>query len=358
MTNPTRRRPVPHDKPTPPGRPALADTPALPDKPEWHEERDPRGGQDPAVWREHLIVVRELLLPAERSAFYRRVNRGEFVVVTRGTYLKTELWDTMDRHARYRTLIKAAALRHEDATFSHHSAAALWRLPWVGDWPQRVHAVESHRGGGRSTPGLLRHTTGTIEMPEFIDGLAVTPLARTVVDVASVADFEQSVAVADAALRRSAHSHPGVPATHLVRDDLLKELARIPATHGAVKARTAVEFANGLADRPGESVSRVSMFRAGLPAPELQARLAGASGRVWTVDFWWPECNVIGEFDGRWKYTDPEFRQGRTAEQVLLDEKHREDDLRAAHHGFARWDWPVALSPARLKSRLRAAGLR
>ena len=311
-----------------------------------------------AEWREHFTVVRELTVRAERSAFYRSVSRGEFIAVTRGVYLKAELWRAMDRHARYRTVVKATAVSYGDATFSHHSAAALWRLPWVGSWPQRVHVVVPPSSGGRSTSGVLRHTTGDSVTPEYIDGLAVTHLARTVVDVASVATFGQSVVVADAALRRTAHPLPGMPSTFLAREDLLRELDRISITHGAVKARAAVEFSNGLADRPGESMSRVSMFRAGLPAPELQVELVGESGRIWIVDFWWPEFNLIGEFDGRWKYTDPEFLRGRTPEQVLSDEKDREDDLRAANHGFTRWDWPVALSPARMRDKLRGAGLR
>ncbi|HUG50856.1 MAG TPA: hypothetical protein VLZ78_07660, partial [Terrimesophilobacter sp.] len=96
----------------------------------------------------------------------------------------------------------------------------------------------------------------------------------------------------------------------------------------------------------------------GLPRPELQVPIVGDSGRVWIVDFWWPEFNLIGEFDGHRKYTDPEFLRGRTPEQAVIDEKDREDDLRAAHHGMSRWDWDIALSPIRLRDKLLRAGLR
>ena len=78
------------------------------------------------------------------------------------------------------------------------------------------------------------------------------------------------------------------------------------------------------------------MHLAHLPAPQLQVVLYGASGQRYVVDFWWPGCRLIGEFDGAFKYSDPEFMRGRTAHQVLLDEKHREDDLRAAGYGFSR----------------------
>ena len=92
--------------------------------------------------------------------------------------------------------------------------------------------------------------------------------------------------------------------------------------------------------------------------PQLQVTITGASGCSWTVDFWWPEFNVIGEFDGKFKYTDPEFLKGRTPAQAVYEEKLREDDLRAAGHGMSRWSWPIAISPRLLREHLVAAGVR
>lgn len=288
-----------------------------------------------------------------------RARRGELVAVTRGVYLDAAVWSTMDRDARYRTRITAIAghLEH-DTVFSHDSAAALWRLPWVGQWPRKVHITVDAATGGRSNTSVFRHTTGVPGSSELIDALRVTTLARTVADVARTSSFGNAVTVADAALRRSSFAVPDVPTSRLVRDDLLAELIGIPLHQGVVKARRAIEFADGRADRPGESMSRASIHRAGLTAPCLQEPIRGLSGRVWTVDFWWPEFNVIGEFDGKWKYTDPAFMNGRTSQQVMLDEKAREDDLRAAGHGFTRWDWAVAISPSAIWTRLIAAGVR
>jgi len=100
------------------------------------------------------------------------------------------------------------------------------------------------------------------------------------------------------------------------------------------------------------------MRSAGIPTPELQVELYGASGKRYFADFYWRDLRLIGEFDGVAKYKDPKFLRGRTPEQALLDEKTREDDLRAAQHGFSRWGWDVALSPARLAAQLRKAGVR
>ena len=100
------------------------------------------------------------------------------------------------------------------------------------------------------------------------------------------------------------------------------------------------------------------MKQARLPMPDLQVPLRGASGRVYVVDFWWEQFRAFGEFDGRFKYENPEFLRGRTPEQAMYDEKLREDDLRALDRRSARWNWEVARSVPLLRERLAAAGVR
>ena len=310
-------------------------------------------------WREHLVLTREFLTPGERQQFFSKCRRGEFVAVIRGVYVQAEQWRRMDSDARHRTRAKATAARAEhELVFSHHSAVALWRLPWVGQWPSVVHVLDEVSSGGRSNASLFRHTTGVPGLLASIEGLTVTTLARTVVDVARVATFGQAVTIADAALRRTEHPLELVPRTFLTRPDLFRELDAVPLRHGSAKARAVLDFADAAADRPGESMSRVSMLKARLPSPILQAKVVGASGRVWIVDFWWPDFNLVGEFDGRLKYSDPEFLRGRTPELALADEKYREDDIRAAGHGMSRWGWRIALSPGLLRAHLITAGLR
>jgi hypothetical protein len=310
-------------------------------------------------WQDHLTLTRDLVTPGERSAFFTRARKREFIAVFRGVYVRADLWNAMGPDERYRARVKAAAaLADRDLVFAYQSAAAQWRLPWVGGWPHQAHILENAATGGRSKAMLLRHTVGIPADLVEIDGLTVTSLARTVVDLARSASFGPAVAVADAALHRTAHPLAGVPRTFLTRDDLLRELDGVPFRHGLAKGHRVIDFADGAADRPGESMSRVNMHLMGLPRPQLQVPIVGDSGRIWIVDFWWPEFNLIGEFDGHRKYTDPEFLRGRTPEQAVIDEKDREDDLRAAHHGMSRWDWDIALSPILLRDKLIRAGLR
>jgi hypothetical protein len=124
------------------------------------------------------------------------------------------------------------------------------------------------------------------------------------------------------------------------------------STNAPARARDAITFMDARSDSPGESISRVSMWRAGVPAPVLQQRFS-----PWTVDFWWPDYEVIGEFDGAMKYLDTEIRNGKSADQVVYEEKLREDELRRRSKGFARWGYSHAMAPALLAARLTQAGV-
>jgi hypothetical protein len=310
-------------------------------------------------WIDSLVLTRDIVTPGDRNVFFDRVHRGEFVNLRRGVYIDASEWSRLDLDAKQRMRIKAVvAFADRDFVVSHQSAVAMWRLPWVGERSRLTDVLSDFAAGGRSSSIVRRHAIGLPQVTERIEGVRVTALARTVVDIATEATFEQSVVVADAALRRSTRPVAGLPPTELTSDDLLAELELVAARHGNARARRAIEFADGSADRPGESLSRVNMSVAHLRMPLLQVPLVGASGRRWVVDFFWPDFNLIGEFDGHAKYTDPEFLRGRTPEQALRDEKFREDDLRAAGHGMSRWGWDIGKSMPALRDHLVRAGVR
>lgn len=309
--------------------------------------------------RDVITLSRDIDVAGERAVLYSRVKRGELVALFRGVYVDAVAWGRSSQDERYLLRVHAASCyMRDDELLSHWSAAGLWRLPSIASWPTRAHVRGPVRDGGRSSAMFARHENAVLHAGEHLDGLPVTTLACTVVDMAAVAPFPAAVAMADAALRRTGHPSPLAPATTLTRAVLRAEAERVPVRRGSARIRRVIEFADGRADRAGESVSRASIHLAGLPAPELQVPMRGASGRNYTVDFWWPRFSLIGEFDGQTKYRDPEFLNGRTPQQAVYDEKLREDDLRATGKGMSRWPWEVAVSPPRLRAHLAAAGIR
>ena len=309
--------------------------------------------------RNVITLARDVDVPGERATLYSRVKRGELVALFRGVYVYAEAWARSSQDERHLLRVHAASYYlKDDEFFSHWSAAVLWRLPSIASWPARVHVRGPVRPGGRSSAMFARHEGAVLHDIGQVDDVPVTSLARTVVDIAAVASLPAAVAIADAALRRTEHPSPIAPVTTLTRAELRAEAARVSIRRGSARIRRVVEFADGRADRPGESVSRVNIHLAGLPAPQLQVPMKGASGRSYVVDFWWPQFNLIGEFDGQAKYRDAEFLSGRTPQQAVYDEKLREDDLRATGKGMSRWPWEVAVSLQRLRAHLGAAGIR
>jgi hypothetical protein len=231
--------------------------------------------------------------------------------------------------------------------FSHWSAAVLLGLPMPpGENLTRPHVTVSS-SGSRGAAGVAAHVQ-PISPSEVLErrGLLCTDVIRTVIDVASASPFADGVIVADAAL----HAGPGI-APHLLA-------ASEAAVDRRASARIAsvVAFADGASESPGESVSRVTMARLGVPRPVLQHVFRDRRGFAARSDFWFPEQRVAGEMDGRAKYLDPTMNGGDASKIVYL-EKVREDRVRALGVRVVRWGWSEAGSARLLGPLLAAAGV-
>ncbi|MDP9026073.1 MAG: hypothetical protein M3N46_00775 [Actinomycetota bacterium] len=307
---------------------------------------------DDPEWRRRFTLTGSALTSGERNLLARAASSGSVVRIARGVYADGKVRRSHDE--TYRDLVHARELVSPTAlVFSHTSAAALWRIPRIGPWPARIH-VTSAQTAGRTTPHFVRHTGGSALAPDTIDGVQVTALARTVVDLARTESTTNAVLAADASM---AGIVLGDRTFVIPRDDLVREVDLIGSGRGVRSARFVVDFANPLSGSPGETRSRISIARAGLTPPILQQCFEDEEGRMF-VDFWWPELGVAGEFDGEGKYRRSEFTGGRSAADVVVDEKKREDRLRRQVSTVARWGWEVAGSPLQLGALLRAAGVK
>jgi len=307
------------------------------------------------------VIVRPTRQPDAgiRSGVYRAAAAGRLHRLVPGRFVEAELWKQLHDDDRYRLLIHAAVERlPSDDVVSHWSAAALWGLPIIGQWPERVHATTVPDGRRGSTTTLIRHQRALVTPPSVIAGITATSLAETVVDVARVAGFAPAVAMGDAALWR--HQHPrdakGAPGVTLA--ELEDVVAGSKEHRGLARVRRVLDFIDGDANRPGESLSRVTMAALGVPAPLLQHAIHLPDGRWYELDFYWPQFDVGADFDGRMKYVDEKYRGGRTAEQVVYDEKVREDEVRSRLTGYGRFGWSVAGSLPKLAAKLRRIGVK
>jgi hypothetical protein len=177
----------------------------------------------------------------------------------------------------------------------------------------------------------------------LVRGVPATTLPRTGVDLARWVTFRSGVVVLDSVLRLGAE-----------REQLESVAAYCVRWPGIRKARRAIQFADGRAESPLESISRVAFFEMGLPEPELQVTLAWdefGNPRI-VVDFYWPDFGVVGEADGLVKYDealDP-------AQTSLRDEKLRQEEIEALGYIVVRWTWEqIWRRPEWVAARLRSA---
>lgn len=251
--------------------------------------------------------------------------------VRRGWYIAQQVWNELAPESRHRAEVVAADLSASQTrpVFSHASAAVLWGLPLYRVRPTRVH-VTAPPDRRHSTPGILRHE-GRVSDDDVVDldGIRCTSLARTVVDLARTVVPEAALAVADAALARVGGDPWQFDDT--AEQALLADLAdrvRHPRLRGIVQARRIVSLADGRAQLPLESVTRYRLHQLGFGRPRLQVPVDGPRGGRFWMDIAVDQSRTFVECDGRDKYLNDELRGDRSAEQVVLDEKIREDWVR------------------------------
>jgi hypothetical protein len=314
-------------------------------------------------WRDEFVLARDIRSRGQSAELRALVRSGQLVPMARGVYRRREYVSSDSQLARadsFLARVRATDLSWDgELVFAGFAAAALWRIPAVGQMPDRIDVASAPAAGGRSNAALRRSYVPNMASFEVVDGVKATGIARTVIDVARWGTFAQGVVACDAALHGSTNTQSQIVRPPVVQSDVVAESLSMGAVPGKRKCLAAVSFADGAAESPGESVSRVGMHVLGFPPPVLQQAFFDAAGLIGLVDFWWPEFNLIGEFDGFGKYLRTEFTHGKDAATVVMDEKRRENRLRAtkSHPNVARWEWIDAMSHSRLRRVLATAGL-
>ncbi|NKX56783.1 hypothetical protein [Arthrobacter mobilis] len=221
------------------------------------------------------------------------------------------------------------------------SAAVMWGIPVMGRSIQ-VQLLAAHGVHGKRRAHMRWHASPLLEPLQEVDGFLATGRAQTVLDMSAHLPFEQAVPAMDHILRPDTTRL--LPA--LQKDQLRTLAAGLPTGTKRQRALKVIEFANPLAQSPGESLSRAQIYLHYFPAPTLQHPVYDRGGRLLGIlDFYWKEHGLAGEFDGSIKYSRGEFLNGGVPADAVEREKAREDRIRAAGLRFVRWTWDAALTP-------------
>ncbi|MDY7541476.1 MULTISPECIES: hypothetical protein [unclassified Cryobacterium] len=306
--------------------------------------------------RDGIILSRDARAVGLERELRSEVERGHLVRLRWGAYTLAVEWRLLKPEKQYLLRVRAlAAMSEAPVVFSHHSAAAIWDLPVVGRWPAGIEVLTAAASGGRSKHGTIRRfQDGPVSIVEH-DGLLVTAPADTAVALARVVSFPAAVAIVDRAIHKPRHGT--ALATREELETALDGLPRHARAIGRSAAFRAVDFANPESGSAGESVSRALVFMLGFVVPELQVRFDDEAGFIAFVDFYWRTISKVGEFDGFGKYVKEEYTKGRTLVQVIMDEKRREDRVRACGPTVSRWDWDLLKDPSAFGRFLTARGV-
>lgn len=123
-----------------------------------------------------------------------------------------------------------------------------------------------------------------------VDGIPVLSPARLWIDLSRVLPFPRLLAITDAIISTR---HPLA-----TTDDLEAMQTRFTGSRGAKNRRRALDVSDGAAESPRESMVRLILVDAGLPAPECNVDICDGSRFVARVDMLYRNARLIIEYDG------------------------------------------------------------
>jgi hypothetical protein len=230
-------------------------------------------------------ATREQILAAvDRKTLARYVAAGDVVRIWHGVYALTEP-DLLRR------LSALDALAGKPIVACLHTAATLHGFGTEDTG--RVHVLDT---GARMRPTAKLMVHQRVGAPlRRVDGRLVTAPAWTAVEVARTQWRPRALATLDGALRSETCD----------RAELTAAVEEQKGRRGIVKVRELLPLADSRAESIMESEARMVMIDGGLPLPELQYEIADLGGRLWRVDFAWPDRGVVAEYDSIAWHSDP-----------------------------------------------------
>lgn len=246
------------------------------------------------------------------------VSREIITRLKRGWYTSQRLEWPEDRH---RLMVQIETSERPDVVPSHYSAAVALGLPvHRPDW-RTVHVMRTTPGPGQHRAGLSVHK----QVGEHTSLNAALAIAQT-----ALLSVESGVMAYDAALRSGA----------VRAEELMAVAEELRGWVGYRRLPVVLRLGDGLRESPLESRTAITFDRWGY---RLVAQFE-VPGTRYRADARLEGTNLLIETDGSGKYEDS---------AVLVGEKAREDELRAAGWRVVRVTEQLLSRPKVLLARVR-----
>lgn len=223
-----------------------------------------------------LATTSRLLTVVSRKRLAGLVKSGRLIRVRHGVYAAS----APDAFGKLAALDLVAG---QPIVACMGTAAALYGFDTESTF--RLHFLDP---GVRMRPSQSTMVHQRIGAPlRRVQGRLATAPAWTAIEVARALRRPRALATLDAAL------HVGA----CTRGQLDAAIREQKGRRGIVMVRELVTYADSRAESPMESEARLLFIDSGLPMPELQYSIVDRHGRLWRVDFAWPEAMVLAEYD-------------------------------------------------------------
>jgi predicted transcriptional regulator of viral defense system len=268
-----------------------------------------------------VVARRQLLaLGVTPTVIRERVRRGTLALLHRGVWAVGH--DRLRREGRRLAAVLACG---PGAALSHREAAALHGLSPSSRSQVDVTTV---RRGRSEQAGIRLHRTASLDVRELtaIDGIPVTTVARTLVDLAGVVPSEHVAK----ALREAEHLRV-VDAAEL---ELAMRRMRTRRGHGHATLRAVLDEhrrrGTQLTRSPLEDRFLALLDDHGVPRPRTNVDVGGVE-----VDAHWPAQRLVVELDGWARHRDRRaFQRDRMKGNALTQNGYRL--LRFTHDDVVR----------------------
>lgn len=235
-----------------------------------------------------------------RSALRSRLKTGRWVALRRGVYVESSVLASVEFDPLRRMALDLAAWRLSSTSrtaASHQSAAQIHGVALLEPIPE-VPRLTSSRGSVRRQSDLW---VNVAQLPDShlttVNGLELTSVARTVIDLSRERGFVDGVVAADSALYQR----------RCTADELWDTMTDCLDWPGARAAQDVLVFADGRAESPHESLCRVACHEGELPPPTPQLWIPDERGFLFArADLGWEAQRTLLEADGLVKYAIPE----------------------------------------------------
>lgn len=307
-------------------------------------------GQDPVPRASALArgFTRGQLEAAVRRGFLGSPKYGLLQALGSGTgSLRSTATDLRGAHlARVRATL--ASVR-DDVLVAGESAAMVHGLARPGSAPPSEVLLVRPDGSGYGGGATRRRGSPVPDLQRVVvDGIPVTSLERTAVDLARGRQLPAALIPLDSAARLIVARESGAVGNRLRECVQIPELRRhateqidgallsLKGWAGTVRVRHALPHVDPASESAHESRSRGWFLEAGL-GPLSPGTPIPCGGTTYWADFCDARQRVIGEADGWSKYGDtPE-----SLRRALDDERQRQIDLELEGWRFVRWSTSV-----------------